>query len=103
MNARRSGDAALERLKITLCCKNHKELASILGVSLKDLAETRKSGRLPAVLRSKNIEKGINPLWVETGLGARRVRDCSACERLLLHMAVVAPGRHGGRELTAGV
>ncbi|MDL2307579.1 helix-turn-helix domain containing protein [Desulfovibrio sp. OttesenSCG-928-C06] len=98
---KKSGEAAIERLKITLCCKNCKELAKVLNVSLKELSETRKSGRLPAALRNKNLEKGINPLWVETGIGKRRVRDCSACERLLLNMAVVAPSHHGRQKAAA--
>lgn len=73
MKDERPGDILIERLKIAARCKGYSELMARLDIKRAWLVCSRKEGKLHPAIKDKLIEKGIDPWWVEFGIGEQHL------------------------------
>ena len=65
---------AYARMLAATGARTQTELAAILGVRQPCISDALRSGRIPANWLLTLVENfGINPVWVRTGSGARRL------------------------------
>ena len=65
---------AYARILAATGTRTQTELAAILGVRQPCISDALRSGRIPANWLLTLVEKnGINPVWIRTGKGARRL------------------------------
>lgn len=71
--------AALERIRAVTGCRTQTALADFLGISQSSVSDAQRRGIIPAQWLLKLLRgQGINPDWVLTGEGARRLRPDGA-------------------------
>lgn len=80
--------AAMERIRAVTGCGTQRELGRFLGINQSAISDAKRRGLSPAEwLLTLLRGKGINPDWILTGKGARRLAPAEAesrfsdCER----------------------
>lgn len=80
--------ASLRRVFEAAGCRTQVELAEFLGVRQSSVSDAKKRGSVPAEWLLKLLFlRGINPIWVLTGQGARWMRPTEEAGRLPLALS----------------
>lgn len=82
--------ASLRRVFEAAGCRTQVELAEFLGVRQSSVSDAKKRGSVPAEwLLKLLLLRGINPVWVLTGQGARWMQPAEEAGRLPLALSDV--------------
>ena len=67
--------AAISRIQLVTGCETQQKLADFLGIRQSSIANAKKRGSIPSDwLLTLWRKKGVNPDWILTGQGAKRLR-----------------------------
>ena len=73
--------SAMERIRAVTGCETQRELGRFLGINQSAISDAKRRGTIPAEwLLTLLRAKGINPAWILTGKGARRLRPAETEE-----------------------
>lgn len=73
MNKENDGDVIIERLKIATHSKGYQDMTARLNIKRAWLKFSRKEGKLHPEIKNVLIKLGIDPWWVEFGVGGQRL------------------------------
>lgn len=92
-------EAVLERIRSVTGCRTQQELAAFLGIRQSSISDAKRRRAVPAEwLLTLLRETGVNPDWIVTGHGARRLRPDDAAKVV---RKPVSPDDMGGTEACA--
>ena len=81
--------SAMERIRAVTGCETQRELGRFLGINQSAISDAKRRGTIPAEwLLTLLRGKGINPDWILTGKGARRLRPAEPAEAVFQTVSV---------------
>lgn len=74
---------AMGRIQLVTGCRTQSELAKFLGIRQSSVADAKKRGNIPSDWLLTLCRKlGVNPDWISTGEGAKRLQPVDSLEDL---------------------